>query len=349
MEGLLMVLLVAIPLATVEAQVPSWDRGLRGDAPARYTVVRGDTLWDIAGRFLRHPWQWPEVWRANPQIANPHLIYPGDVVALRDCDGRPCLEVERGRRVVHLSPEMRTLPHREAIEPIPLATVRHFLRDHRIVEHPKALAYVVAGSDGRILSGTGDRFYARGRVEGSGRFGIYRPGQRYRDAASGESLGLELESVGQARRLRQAEEVVVMEATDTHQEVRSGDLILPLEVRALTTDFLPRPPEREIAGQILAVPGGVRFIGRLQMVAIDLGTRDGLAPGHVLSVERRGEWVDEPRTGERLRLPGEEAGLVMVVRPYEKMSYALVMKATRPLAVGDRLHNPRHALHTAQR
>lgn len=348
-----MVLLVAIPIATVQAQAPSWDRGLRIDAPSRYTVVRGDTLWDIAGRFLRHPWQWPEVWRANPQIDNPHRIYPGDVVHLRDCDGRPCLEVERGRRVVHLSPEMRTLPHREAIAPLPLSTVRHFLHDHRLVEPPvelASLAYVVAGSDGRIVSGTGDRFYVRGQLEGHGQFGIYRPGKRYRHPVSGEPLGLELESVGQARRLRREAELVVMEATAARQEIRQGDLVLPLEIRTLPTDFLPRAPERQVAGQILAVPGGVRFIGRLQVVSIDLGTRDGLAPGHVLSVERRGERVDDPRTGEVLQLPGEEAGLVMVFRPYEKMSYALVMEASRPLAVGDLLHTPRDgARRTARR
>ncbi|MBB3139495.1 LysM peptidoglycan-binding domain-containing protein [Halomonas organivorans] len=346
-------LVLGLLVATIaQAQGLTWDDGLRDDAPDRYTVVRGDTLWDIAGRFLRHPWQWPEVWQVNPQIENPHLIYPGDTVTLHDCGGRPCLGLERGRNVVRLSPEMRAVPRREAIAPIPLETVRPFLRDHRVVGDPESLgelAYVVAGDDGRLISGAGDRFYARGRVPAGGRVGIYRPGERYRDEASGELLGLELESVGEARRVRQEEDIAVLEATRASREIRNDDVLLPLEAGFPAAGFQPRAPSQSIDGRILAVPDGVRFFGRRQMVALDRGSRDGLAPGHVLAVERRGELVDDPRSGEMLRLPGEEAGLVMVVRAFEKMSYGLVMRASRPLAVGDRLHNPRPALGTAQR
>lgn len=336
------------PLASgAWAQGLSWDDGLRGDAPDRYTVVRGDTLWDISGRFLRHPWQWPEVWQVNPQIRNPHLIYPGDVIYLYDCNGRPCLGLERGQGEVRLSPEMRTIPHREAIEPIPLEAVRQFLREHRIVDDPEGLeelAYVVGGDDRRLISGVGDRLYARGEVEGSGRVGFYRVGERFLDPASGELLGLELESVGQARRERQEDDIVVLEVTASRQEVRNDDIVLPLESRDLVTEFYPRPPDRDVEGTILAVPGGVQFIGRLQVVALDRGRRDGLEPGHVLMVEQRGELVSDPRTGESLRLPGEDAGLVMVFKPYEKMSFGLVMKASRTLSVGDRVHTPERAL-----
>jgi len=338
------------PLAA--AQALSWEEGLSAEAPDRYTVVKGDTLWDIAGRFLRHPWQWPEVWQVNPQIDNPHLIYPGDIVYLYDCNGRPCLGLDRGQGVVRLSPEMRTTPHREAIEPIPLNLVRHFLRQHRVVVDPEALtalAYVVAGNDGRLVSGAGDRFYARGTVDGDGRFGIYRVGERYVDSASGEPLGLALQSVGEARRLRQEDDIAVMQVTTSRLEVRNDDIVLPLEDRQLVTEFVPRAPDHDIDGRILAVPGGVRFIGRLQVVALDRGRRDGLEAGHVLRIEQRGELVDDPRTDEVLRLPGEEAGLVMVFRPYEKVSYGLVMQASRPLAVGDRLSTPGRLRDTAQR
>lgn len=339
-------------LGDVRAQGLSWEGGLRGDAPDRYTVASGDTLWDIAGRFLRHPWQWPEVWQVNPQIRNPDLIYPGDVIYLHDCSGRACLGLERGRNEVRLSPEMRTLPHREAIEPIPLETIRHFLRDHRIVDDPDALdelAYVVGGDDRRLMSGLGDRLYARGEVEGSGRVGFYRVGERFLDPASGELLGLELESVGQARRERQEGEIVILEVTSARQEVRNNDIVLPLEARNLVTEFYPRAPEREMEGTILAVPGGVQFIGRLQVIALDRGRRDGLEPGHVLMVEQQGETVSDPRTDESLRLPGENAGMVMVFRPYDKMSYALVMEASRMLSVGDRVHSPERAPGAARR
>ncbi|TFH87005.1 LysM domain-containing protein [Billgrantia azerbaijanica] len=328
------------------AQAPSWESGLRDSAPERYTVASGDTLWDIAGRFLRHPWQWPEVWRGNPQIDDPHRIYPGDVITLRDCNGRPCLGLERGQNVVRLSPEVRRIPPREAIAPIPLESVQHFLRDHRVIDDPDALAalaYVVAGDDRRLLSGVGDRLYARGALTPGARYGVYRVGERYRDAASDEVLGLELESVGRVRAVRQEGEIAVLEVVASHRELRDDDIVLPLESRAIEREFVPRAPDAEVDGRILAVPGGVRFVGRLQVVALDRGRRDGLAAGHVLRVEQRGERVVDPRTDERLTLPGNEAGLVMVFRPYAKMSYALVMRASRSLEVGDRVRTPTSA------
>ncbi|MCE8017840.1 LysM peptidoglycan-binding domain-containing protein [Halomonas sp. MCCC 1A17488] len=343
-------LLLAATLA--QAQGVSWEQGLRSDAPDRYTVVRGDTLWDISGRFLRHPWQWPEVWQVNPQIRNPHLIYPGDVITLQDCHGRPCLGIERGQGEVRLSPEVRRVPVREAIEPIPLDTVRHFLRDHRVIDDPEALdelAYVVAGNDRRIISGAGDRIYARGELQRGQRYGIYRVGERYHDAATGELLGLELIGIGRARAERSEDGIALMEVLAASQEVRNEDIVLPLEARELASEFMPRAPDHEVDGTILAVPGGVRFIGRLQVVALDRGRRDGLETGHVLQVEQQGERVVDPRTGESLRLPGTDAGLVMVFRPYERMSYGLVMRATRTLEVGDRLHNPRRGVGVAQR
>lgn len=341
-------------LAATQAQAQGlgWEQGLRTDAPERYTVVRGDTLWGISGRFLQQPWQWPEVWQVNPQIRNPHLIYPGDVVYLYDCNGRPCLGLERGQGEVRLSPEVRRVPAREAIEPIPLDAVRHFLRDHRVIDDPdtlEELAYVVAGNDRRIISGAGDRLYARGELQRGMRYGIYRRGERYQDPATGELLGLELESLGQARVERLEGDIAVLEVLASSQEIRNNDIVLPLESRELSTEFLPRAPQHDVDGTLLAVPGGVRFIGRLQVVALDRGLRDGLEVGHVLQVEQLGERVVDPRTGESLRLPGTEAGLVMVFRPYQKMSYGLVMRASRTLEVGDRLHTPERGRGVAQR
>ena len=118
------------------------ERMLRDDAPQRYTVVRGDTLWDISGRFLNHPWQWPQVWRVNPQIANPHLIYPGDVIVIRDCDGRPCLGLERGQNVVRLSPEIKRIPRREAIPPLPLEVVENQTKSYSYQNVVKAYQHM---------------------------------------------------------------------------------------------------------------------------------------------------------------------------------------------------------------
>ncbi|MBH8579128.1 LysM peptidoglycan-binding domain-containing protein [Bisbaumannia pacifica] len=337
-----LVALIMAWVAAAQAQSLSYA-GLRDDAPERYTVVRGDTLWDISGRFLRHPWQWPEIWQVNPQIRNPHLIYPGDIIYLADCNGRPCLRLERGQGVVRLSPEVRRVPHREAIAPLPLEVVEHFLRRHRVVDEAEGienLAYVVGGDDRRLVSGAGDAIYVRGALPDTGRLGIYRLGERYEDPQNGELLGIELLGVGRALWLRRDGEISRLEITESDFEVRNGDLILPVEEREWAGQFLPRAPERAISGRILAVPGGVQFIGRLQVVALDLGRRDGIAAGHVLRVEQQGELVTDPNTNELIQLPGEEAGLVMVFRPFEKVSYALVMQATRTLAVGDRVYHP---------
>ncbi|MGM0616215.1 MAG: LysM peptidoglycan-binding domain-containing protein [Pseudomonadota bacterium] len=330
--------------------VQAWER-VRDDAPSQYTVRKGDTLWDIAGEFLYAPWQWPELWRANPQIDNPHLIYPGDNLNLDDCQGSPCIVMERGQQTVKLSPQVRTLPHREAITPLPLETVRAFLRDHRIIDNKEALeelAYVVAGDNQRLISGAGDLIFARSTDADTGQnrivrgdpVEIYRHGEPYQ-RASGEMLGLELIKIGEAYVARREGEIIQLEVRRANQEVRNDDLILPMEEAALDDNFMPRAPRAELSGTILAVPGGVRFIGRLQVVAIDLGSRDGLQPGHVLSIDQAGERVNDPRTQEVLQMPSEEAGLLMVFKPYDNISYALIMEASRTLEVGDPVRTPR--------
>ena len=316
--------------------------GLRRDAPQRYEVVPGDTLWDISARYLHSPWQWPSLWRANPQVRNPHLIYPGDVLLLGTCEGQPCVTLERGQGVVKLSPQMRTVPEREAITPIPMDLVRAFLREHRVVEpdeNLQALAYVVGGDNQRLISGAGDTLYVRGELPERTRLGIYRPGEPY-VATDGTRLGDELINIGEARYVSSEGDIARVEVLSAYQEVRNDDILLPMEDRELSDAFVPRAPLNDVSGQIVAVPGGVRFIGRLQIVALDLGTQDGLQPGHVLRVDQQGELVTDPRTQELLRLPDTEAGLVMVFRPYNQMSYALVMQASRVLAIGDSVRSP---------
>ena len=336
-------LLVALP-------AQAWER-VRDDAPSQYTVNKGDTLWDIAGDFLHSPWQWPELWRANPQIDNPHLIYPGDTLSLNDCQGSPCIVMERGQQTVKLSPKVRTLPHREAITPLPLDTVRAFLRDHRIIDDKSALeelAYVVAGDNQRLISGAGDLIFARstGADTGQNRIvrgepvEIYRHGEPYQ-SASGEMLGWALIKIGEAHVARREGEIIQLEVHRANQEVRNDDLILPMEETALDDNFMPRAPIAKLSGRILAVPEGGRFIGRLQVVVIDLGSRDGLLAGHVLRIDQAGERVNDPRTQEVLQMPAEEAGLLMVFKPYDDVSYALVMEASRALEVGDSVHTPR--------
>lgn len=321
--------------------VGAWER-VRDSAPERYTVVEGDTLWDIAGRFLHAPWQWPDLWQTNPAIRNPHLIYPGDVLTLSDCQGAPCLSLSRGQRVVKLSPKMRAVPRREAILPIDASIIRPFLRDHRIKEGDpadNAMAYVVAGNQGRLISGAGDSLYVRGQVPTQAEVGIYRPADTY-VANDGKVLGTELIKISEARYLRADADIAQLRVLSAAQEIRNNDLVLPLETSQLNDDMVPRAPRNALSGTLIGVPGGVRFIGRLQVVTIDLGTLDGVQAGHVFQIAEQGEVVNDPRSQEPLRLPDEAAGTLMVFNPYDHVSYALVMEASRVLEVGDLVRTP---------
>ncbi|MBL1270168.1 MAG: peptidoglycan-binding protein [Halomonas sp.] len=244
---------------------------------------------------------------------------------------------ERDQAVIKLSPQVRTLPHREAIEPIALEEAQAFLREHRVVDDAEALqelAYVVAGDDRRLISGAGDRLYVRGDVPRHGQLGIYRQSEPYL-AMDGTPLGLELINVGIARHVSSEGDIAQLEIVSSHQEVRVNDIVLPLEEHELNREFMPRAPLNAVEGHIIAVPGGVRFIGRFQIVALDLGTLDGLQAGHVLRVNQQGELINDPRTQELVQLPSTEAGNVMVFKPYDRVSYALVMQASRVLEVGD--------------
>lgn len=255
----------------------------------------------------------------------------------------PCLTAQEGsQKVVKLSPQIRTLPHQEAFTPVPVSVVRPFLRAHRVVDDANALqelAYVVAGDDRRVISGAGDTLYVRGDVPRYGQVGIYRQSDTYQ-AIEGTPLGLELMNVGIARYVSSDGDIAQLNVVSAHQEVRVNDIVLPLDERELGTELTPRAPLNQVQGHIVGVPGGVRFIGRYQVVTLDLGTLDGLQAGHVLQVNQQGELINDPRSQELIRLPNTEAGTIMVFRPYDHVSYALVMQASRVLEVGDQVASP---------
>lgn len=317
---------------------------LREDAPDRYLVREGDTLWRIAGLFLDQPWRWPEVWDVNPQIDNPHLIYPGDTIYLSYVDGRPRLSLRRGRDV-KLRPDMRVTPLERAIPVIPLDEIGAFLLRHRILEAEQlnASPYVVAGAQQHLIVANGDRVYARGSFPAGERvFGIYRAGAVYRDPLSSEIIGYEARDIGNARAMGDTgEPVVELEVTRITEEVRIGDRLLPEQERVLDATFQPRAPEALIDnGFMIAVDGGVTQIGTLDIVALNRGAADGLEIGHVLAIYQAGELVFDQVARENVRLPDVRAGLCMIFETSRHVSYALVLKANRPLKVMDKVKNP---------
>jgi hypothetical protein len=319
---------------------------LNQDAPEVYLVREGDTLWGIASMFLESPWLWPEIWDINPQVDNPHLIFPGDEIYLVWVDGRPRLRVRRGdaSRTVKLTPQMRIEPLDRAIPVISLEAIGPWLRGHRIVspEDLENAPYVVAGSQRHLLSGAGDRMYVRGSLpENEVGFGIFRAGEIFVDPETREVLGMEARDIGSARlREPQREDISQFEVTRTTEEVRNGDRLLPNEARKISASFQPRAPADTVSGVMLAVDGGVTQIGTMDVVAINRGARDGIEEGYVLAIYQRGEVVRDEIMNEKVQIPDVRAGLLMVFRIFEKMSYGIVLKSNRPLAVNDKVTEP---------
>ena len=325
---------------------------LKPGHPEVYTVVKGDTLWDISGTFLSQPWLWPEIWQINPQIENPHLIYPGDQIALVYVDGQPRLQLRRGDAgrtmrltpsdTVSLEPEVRATPLESAIPAISLDAIQGFLVDNRVVENGvlEASPYVVQGADERLVLGAGDRIYIRGDLENNESYNIVRKGPLYVDPDTDEVLGREATYIGLGTSVAQERDISTMSISSTREEVQIGDRVLPTQERRVDSSFYPSAPTERIEGQIISVFSGVTQVGQYDVVVINRGEREGLEVGNVMAIYRRGALARDRFANETIRLPSERAGLLMVFRTFEKLSYGLVLITERPLAVYDEVRNP---------
>jgi nucleoid-associated protein YgaU len=315
---------------------------LKSGHPDTYVVKKGDTLWDISNVFLKDPWRWPQLWHNNPQIENPHLIYPGDVLNLIYVDGQPRLVLNRGRDI-KLSPEVRVTPLERAIPAIPLEAINAFLSRGRVVE-PGVLStapYVLAGKEGHIVGGAGDEIYGRGKFsEDNSSYGIFRKGDVFTDPDTGEVLGIHAQDIGLGKLVSLDGDVATLSLNRSTQEVRRGDRLLPEEERRINATFFPSAPEGDIHGKLLAVEGGVNQIGFMSVVVISKGAREGLQEGNLLAIHKAGEIVRDPLNGDSVKTPDFRAGLLMVFRVFDKVSYGLVLRAERPLKVGDSVRNP---------
>lgn len=347
LKSLICSLCISIVAATAQAgPVP-----LKQGHPERHFVEKGDTLWDISETFLNDPWLWPEIWHINDQIENPHLIYPGDMIKLVYIGGEPKLTVERpGQKVtmladgtIKLSPKARVTPLDSVIPAIPLDKIQGFLVDHRIVERQEleAAPYVLAGGDEHILMGTGDIIYARGEfTESDTAFGVYRGGEVFKDPDTDEVLGFEALELGLTRMVSVEGDVAKLRLLSSKEDVRIGDRLLPTEERKVDSVFYPKSPQDEIRGRIIHVFGGVRNVSQYSVVVLNKGDRDNLGVGDVLAVFRVGERVRDRLTNELIQLPSEKSGLVIIFRTFEKLSFALVLRAQRAMKVFDEVKNP---------
>lgn len=318
------------------------DELLRPDHPSHYVVQKGDTLWDIATRFLRSPWRWPEIWYVNPHITNPHLIYPGDRLDLVYVKGKPRLQLSRG--VIRLSPQVRVKPWDGAIPTIPIGDIAPFLSRPYVLNPGEAESapYIVSFGVDHILGGTGIRAYVRSLAEAGEKYHVVRPGKLYHDPDSDEILGQEALYVGTVEATRAGDPATVF-FNSSEREAVLGDRLIPVSGDVSWTSFIPHSPKQDINGSIIGVKGGVAQIGQYNIVVIDRGTRDGLEAGHVLRVDQRGETVRDvitPDSRDTVTLPDQEAGMLMVFRTFDRISFGLVLNAVRPIHVLDRVRTP---------
>lgn len=342
----------ALVLATgaALAQAPTGPLELAPDAPDTYIVVKGDTLWDISGRFLKTPWRWPEIWRMNrEQISNPHLIYPGDIVYLDRTGASPRLRL--GRSVagstdetvnVRSFPATRATPAgSDAIPTINLSAIAPFLNRPLVVDaeglksHPR----IVATQDGRVYLGRGDLAYARGiKDESVTEWHAYRPAKPLLDPATRQTIGWEALYVGSLQLVKGGDPSSLRVISNT-EEIGEGDRLMPAS-RAPVPLFAPRAPDAPVDGRIVSVYRGVDQVGKLSVVALSVGSQQGLEVGHVLKIQATGRTIVDRETNESVRLPNEAIGQLMVFRVFDRIAYGLVMAASHPIAVGATVTNP---------
>lgn len=361
------------PAAADDVQKSGTVLELRADAPERYTVQRGDTLWGISNRFLKEPWRWPEFWRFNrDQISNPHLIFPGQVIVLDRFNRRASLAAGPEDR---LRPRIRVEdPGRDAIPTIPSNVIEPWLSRPLVIE-PNGLESaprIVASEEGRYNLGPGGRAYVKGIPANNEErlWQIYRQGRPLVDPETKEILGIEAVYVGTARYVRAGDPATFI--VDTAQiEVTPGDRLIPAE-RLRVVQYAPRAPERRIQARLISIYGGrgeqsdlgsqldtnrtdvvnydsVREAGPLQVISLNRGARDGIEVGHVLSMHRATlvkndrsigrYYLGKPRP-EEVQLPEERYGLVMVFRTFDRVSYGLIVQAQRTAVPGDVLRTP---------
>ena len=331
---------------------------LKANAPNVYVVKKGDTLWDISKRFLKNPVRWPEIWASNKHVKNPHWIFPGDRLLMCDYQGRPIIGKDEGDGCegiisrylgsTSLQPQIRVESLNNTIPVIPLEHIKQWLERYTLLapDSVQGTPYILGTADQRVLAGKGQKVYARGHglVVGQ-RYAVYREAEPYvfTDANGKKyTAALELQQVASGIAVRGEGDVTTLELTDSYNaEVRRGDRVLPEYDPMLPTLFYPTNAENIAAGgQIVRVLGSIGTAARHSVVTIDRGTAHGVQTGHVFSVNQKGEVVTDPKTKERVQLPGERIGQIMVFKNFYQLSYAYVLESELPIKVGAGIQAP---------
>lgn len=338
------------------AQANNPSPTLKVDAPNRYVVKKGDTLWDISGRYLDSPWRWKEIWAANRQIKNPNLIYPGDILIMCLIQGKTLIGVDTGEGCAGIEKQINQPVVKEetvevtssagSVPPIPLSAIQNWL-DNSIVVNPtdfETTPYVLASKNRNLITTKGDKIYAKGLPLIVGQsYGIYHKGDPYIDPKTKEVIGLEVEQVATGLVTQvSANGVSSIQLTETHgKEVHEGDRVFVELGNLIPPVFYPTPANVDRGGLIVRIMGSIGSAAQGSVIAVNLGTENGAKPGDVLTVFRRGPVVRDIYDNDMpVRLPSEISGVVMIFKTFDKISYAYVLSSEIPLNVGDQLLPP---------
>lgn len=319
---------------------------LADNAPDSYRVVKGDTLWDISGKFLKHPWLWPQVWRLNrEQIRNPHWIYPGQMIYL-DRSG-PYLTLKKPGQhngdggTVALHPQVRS-EDLNAIPSVPLRVIEPFLtRPLLLAKDDQAKGpTIIATQENRLLPSVGDLVFAKDVPQGISDWQVYHRAEALKDPVTGELLGYEAAYLGTAH-VTQEGKPATLAITSIDHEIATGDRLLPAAGRA-SMSFVPHAPEGKLSGRVVKMHDTLEYAGKYNILAINLGSRAGIEPGHVLALYRSRDKARYDLDGkkEEFTLPEERIGLIFVFRVFERASYAIVMESSGVVKVTDSVRQP---------
>jgi hypothetical protein len=342
--------------AMTEAQLPDaapvqTAQLIRPDAPMNYSVKRGDTLWDIAAVFLKDPWFWPEIWQINPQVENPHLIYPGDVLSLAyGHDGSSASVSISQYSGARLQPRLRSEQLDGPIDAIPFAAIAAFLSKPTVLTKDEALRapHILAFRDHHMVGGTGHEIYVKDlNAPLNQRYTVMHIGEPIVDPETEDLVGYQAAYIATAV-VNNPGKISKAILTEGAREALEGDRLL-LQEGDVPLTFMPHAPATNVNGQIIAVADEAEQIGQFQVVVINRGARQGLTPGAVLAIDQKGEvvhdkygkapWEKDPY-GERVQLPYERAGTMIVFKVFDRVSYGLVIGARGPMQVADRVYNP---------
>ena len=331
---------------------PRPTEAIEATAPEQYIVKKGDTLWDIAGKFLSKPWYWPEIWHSNPDIKNPHLIYPGDVITLYYVDGQPRLGINIANtaapsRSGKLSPSIHSYPLTEHDVGVPIRAIRPFLIRPQIIaeEQLKQAPHILDSEEHRLIYGSGDRLYVRNLTEAEpgAQYSVFRPGQPLVDPDTKELLGFQAIYASDAEVVR-AGSPATIQLHHSVREVLRGDRLLPLDPGARGMYFTPKSAPANTRGKIISLFDAISQVAQYQIAVVNLGSREGLETGQVLSVKQKGRTIldayHQEKQDKNITLPMEETGLMMIFRSFEKVSYGLIMESRKPIRIGDTVTNP---------